>query len=147
MRWLFDMKSKTWISNSLQRDFLVSALLTSNPLFLLLESGIEIYTLSCVKQIVTGKLLYNTRSSTWCSVTTKRGGGTLKTQGIHTHTHYGWFSFLYGRNQHNIVKQLSCNKKKNIFFLGNSLVVQWLGLCIFTAKGMDLIPGQGTRNL
>ena len=28
----------------------------------------------------------------------------------------------------------------------NSLVVQWLGLCAFTAKGEGLIPGRGTKN-
>ena len=29
--------------------------------------------------------------------------------------------------------------------LGSSLVVQWLGLCIFTALGAGSIPGQGTK--
>ena len=29
--------------------------------------------------------------------------------------------------------------------MGNSLVVQWLGLSAFTAKGVGLIPGQGTK--
>ena len=28
---------------------------------------------------------------------------------------------------------------------GNSLEVQWLGLCAFTAKGLSPIPDQGTR--
>ena len=28
---------------------------------------------------------------------------------------------------------------------GNSLAVQWLGLCAFTARGVGLIPGWGTR--
>ena len=28
---------------------------------------------------------------------------------------YGWFMLLYGRNQHNIVKQLSSNLKKVIY--------------------------------
>ena len=28
---------------------------------------------------------------------------------------------------------------------GNSLVVQWLGLCAFTAVGPGLIPGRGTE--
>ena len=27
----------------------------------------------------------------------------------------------------------------------NYLVVQWLGLCAFTAKGLGLIPGWGTK--
>ena len=36
--------------------------------------------------------------------------------------------------------------KHFFFFLkGNSLVVQWLGLCAFTAKGLGSIPGQGTK--
>ena len=30
---------------------------------------------------------------------------------------------------------------------GNSLVVQWLGLCAFTAEGPGSIPGQGTKIL
>ena len=34
------------------------------------EGGTDIYTLSCVKQITIGKLLYRTGSSTWCSVMT-----------------------------------------------------------------------------
>ena len=29
--------------------------------------------------------------------------------------------------------------------LGSSLVVQWLGLCAFTALGPGSIPGQGTK--
>ena len=36
---------------------------------------------------------------------------------------------------------------KNSITKGNSLVVQWLGLPAFTAKGMGLIPGQGTKTL
>ena len=30
-------------------------------------------------------------------------------------------------------------------FLGNSLAVQWLGLCAFTAKDLGLLPGWGTK--
>ena len=30
-------------------------------------------------------------------------------------------------------------------YLGNSLVVQWLGLCTFTAKGLDSNPGWETK--
>ena len=29
--------------------------------------------------------------------------------------------------------------------LGNSLAVQWLGPCAFTAEGPGSIPGQGTK--
>ena len=28
---------------------------------------------------------------------------------------------------------------------GNSLVVQWLGLCVLTAKGWGSVPGPGTK--
>ena len=31
--------------------------------------------------------------------------------------------------------------------VGDFLVVQWLGLCIFTAEGVGSIPGQGTKIL
>lgn len=31
-------------------------------------------------------------------------------------------------------------------FQGHSLVMQWLGLCAFTAKGVGTIPGQGTKS-
>ena len=34
------------------------------------KSSIETYILLYVKQIASGKMLYNTGSSTWCSVTT-----------------------------------------------------------------------------
>ena len=30
--------------------------------------------------------------------------------------------------------------------IGNSLAVQWLGPCAFTAEGLGSIPGQGTKN-
>ena len=33
----------------------------------------------------------------------------------------------------------------NKMTIGHSLVVQWLGLCVFTADGMNSIPGQGTK--
>ena len=29
--------------------------------------------------------------------------------------------------------------------VGNSLAVQWLGLCAFTAEGLGSIPGEGTK--
>ena len=29
--------------------------------------------------------------------------------------------------------------------MGNSLVVQWLGLCTLTAEGLGSIPGWGTK--
>ena len=45
------------------------------------------------------------------------GGGKGGLRGRrHTYT-YGWFMLTYGRNQHNIVKQLSFNQKQIIFSL------------------------------
>ena len=38
-------------------------------------------------------------------------------------------------------------KGSQSFYLGNSLVVSWLGLCAFTARGRGLIPGWGTKIL
>ena len=58
-------------------------------------------------------MLDNTGSSPWCSVTTWKGGmewgvgGRFKREWT-----YGWFMLFYGRNQHNIVKQLSSSLKK-----------------------------------
>ena len=49
------------------------------------------YTLPCVKQIASGKLLYNPSSSAQCSVMTQKGGveqgvgGRLKMKGIQLH--------------------------------------------------------------
>ena len=34
---------------------------------------------------------------------------------------------------------------KNYKYVGNSLVVQWLGLCAFTAEGLGSIPGRGAE--
>ena len=46
------------------------------------------------------------------------------------------FFNLFARNYH-----------KKITKRGNSLVVQWLGLCAFTAKGLGSISGWGTKIL
>ena len=52
------------------------------------EIGTDIYTLLCVNQIASGKLLYNTESSACCSVVTYRCGmgvevgGKSKKEGI-----------------------------------------------------------------
>ena len=35
-----------------------------------IERVTDIYTLTCVKQLASGKLLYSTGSSAWCSMTT-----------------------------------------------------------------------------
>ena len=36
-------------------------------------------------------------------------------------------------------------KKKKRMYIENSLAVQWLGLCAFTAEGPGLIPGWGIK--
>ena len=82
------------------------------------ENNIDIYTPPCVQQIADKKLLCNTGSPAWCSVMTWRGGiggreGDSKGLSIYV-CNYGWFTLLYGINQHNIVKQLSSNLKKCI---------------------------------
>ena len=53
------------------------------------EIRIDIYTLSCIKQIASGKWLYSTGSSVQCSVGTWRDGmgvgGRLKREGIYVY--------------------------------------------------------------
>ena len=68
----------------------------------------------CLKYIASGKLLYNTGSPAWCSVMNERAGmrrgGRLKKEEIYN---YDLFALIYGRDHHNIVKQLSSNKQTN----------------------------------
>ena len=45
------------------------------------ESSADIYTLSCVKQIASGKLLHSTGSSARCSVMAWRGGREVQEGG------------------------------------------------------------------
>ena len=77
-----------------------------------LDSSMKNYKLPCVKQIATENVLYNTRSSNQvlCDNLRRRGwdevGGRFKRQGTYI---YGWMVLMYGRNQHNVVKQLSSN--------------------------------------
>ena len=51
------------------------------------------------------------------------------------------------KEQRNNSRGNTKKKKTKIEDLGNSLVVQWLGLCTFTAKGPGSIPGRGTKIL
>ena len=84
------------------------------------------HTYTTMGKTASGKLLCNTGSPAWCSwwprgEEWRRGRSKAQEGGDYTHTHththiyiyYGWFILLYGRNQHNIVKQLSSNL--NIF--------------------------------
>ena len=72
----------------------------------------EIYTLPCVKQIASGKLLYNTGNSAWYFVTTKRGGmeglgGRLQREGIYVYL--WWIHIVVGQKPTQHSKQLSSN--------------------------------------
>ena len=75
------------------------------------EGSIEAYTLPAVKQTDSGSLLYDAESSNsvLCDNLEECDGvqGGLRKRG-HMHT-YGWLMLMFGRNQHNIVKQLSSN--------------------------------------
>jgi len=64
----------------------------------------------CLKEVAvsSGKLLYSTGSSAWRSVMTWRGGREVE-EGEDMCIPMAEFTLLYGRNQHNIVKQLSSN--------------------------------------
>ena len=42
---------------------------------------------------------------------------------------------------------VSIQKKKNKATIGNSLAIQWLGLCTFINEGASSIPGWGTKVL
>ena len=69
-----------------------------------------------VCKIVNGKPLYSTGSSARCSEMTCKGelgrGWEGNPRGRGCVFTYGWFTLLYSRNQHNIVKQLYSNLKK-----------------------------------
>ena len=67
-------------------------------------SSVETCTLPYVKWIASGNLLYGSGSSNWCSV---GWGRWAKREG--TYVFLLMFMLMYGRNQHNIVKQLSFN--------------------------------------
>ena len=41
------------------------------------------------------------------------GGGGKEAEDKEAVYSYDWFKLLYGRNQHNIVRQLSCGWKEN----------------------------------
>ena len=71
------------------------------------ENSIDMYTLPCVKQIVSGK--HGKLSLVPCDyIQGWDVRGRFKREGIPM-CPYGWFVLMYGRNQHIIVKQLSSN--------------------------------------
>ena len=103
----------TWVSCITCKFFTVWAQGKSiMNFFLNWESSIEIYTLPSIKQVASGKLLYNTGSSARYSVMTQWGGmgvGGMKAQVGGNIYIFMADSLLYSRNQHSIVKQLSSN--------------------------------------
>ena len=77
------------------------------------ERSVETHTLPYGKQTARENLLCDSGSPTWHSVTAQRGGtgsgvgGSFKTEGTNV---YLWLlHVMYGRNQDNIIKQLSFN--------------------------------------
>ena len=57
-----------------------------------------------------------------------------------------WWNFIYICNTCYYLLQWSTHSSciKNMCW-GNTLVIQWLGLCAFTAEGPDSVPGLGTK--
>ena len=78
------------------------------------ESSMETYTLPYVKCTVSGNLQFTEgaqSSALWQPREAGWGGrweGGSRERG-HMYT-CGWFMLIYGNNQHNIVKKISCNK-------------------------------------
>ena len=44
-----------------------------------------------------------------------------------------------------VKREYAASHKRQLKFFRNSLAVQWLGLCAFTAQGPNLIPGLRTK--
>ena len=51
-----------------------------------------------------------------------------------------------GSQESDTTEQLSMTTMKTKRYLGNSLVIQWLGLHASIAEGTGSIPGQGTKS-
>ena len=81
------------------------------------ESSIETCTLPCVKWTDSGNLLYmyvwhRELKLVLCDNLEVKDGVERGWRGREHICTYGWFMLLYGRSQHNIVKQLSFKKIK-----------------------------------
>ena len=72
------------------------------------ESCSEIYTLPYVKQIANGKFCVTQKAQPGALWHLEGWDGVEVGGRGHMYT-YGWFMLIYGRNQHNIIKQLSSN--------------------------------------
>ena len=78
------------------------------------EKSIETYILPCVKQMTSASVTHEAGHSKPCSGTTWRDGVGRQVGGWSgwvTHA-CGRFILIYGKNHHNIVKQLSSNLNK-----------------------------------
>ena len=79
------------------------------------ESSMETYTLPYIKQIASRNLLYDTGRSNQVLCDNQEGSdgaGSGRERDSRRRGHMdtcGWFMLMYGRDQHNIVKQLSTN--------------------------------------
>ena len=73
------------------------------------ESDIDMYTIPCVKQIASGKLLYSPGSSALCDDLEGWGGGVGERYERGDICIQVADSLLYSRNEHNIVKQSYSN--------------------------------------
>ena len=51
-----------------------------------------------------------------------------------------------GSQESDTTEQLSMTMMKTKRYVGNSLVIQWLGLHASIAEGTGSIPGQGTKS-
>ena len=75
------------------------------------------YASDLVLASVNGCHLWSSQSRRWEGASRERGQ-------MYT---YGWFALSYGRNQHNIVKQLSSKKKKKKELLTMNVTKDWAG--------------------
>ena len=95
------------------------------------ESNIEVYTLPGGKEIASGKLLCNTGSSAWCSVTSQMGGIGNWEAGLRGGRYmyaYGWFTVMAEANTTLLNNYPSVKiKKKMVPF--SSLTQKCLTLC------------------
>ena len=73
-----------------------------------MEGCMETYTLLYLKEVASGNLLYDLGSSDQCPGGVGWGERWRWGSRVRGHIYtYGCFMLMYGRNQHNIVKQLS----------------------------------------
>ena len=63
-------------------------------------------------------------------------GWGLEPLGVHSHSHSATFLLPW---THRV------DGRPRVISPGNSLAVQWLGRCTFTAEGPGSIPGRGTK--